>query len=91
MRCPILSIERFHSIPACASALSAHCVGSSACHKSLHRFLATERGVVKYPPYALNRTRPVFDSRQELLEYEEALAAAAELDGHLQVLTDIEM
>jgi len=49
-------------------------------------FLASERGAVRYPAYAVRRSgaRLPFASRRQLLEYERALADAAALDACLE-------
>jgi hypothetical protein len=52
---------------------------------SLSRFVAVERGAVSYPTYPIERTRPVFSSRQQVLDYEQALALAARVDAALEV------
>jgi hypothetical protein len=49
------------------------------------RFLAVDRGVLRYPPYCVSRLRPVFASRQALLQYEEALALAGSVEQALEV------
>lgn len=51
------------------------------------RFVAVERGAVSYPSYTIQRTRPVFSSRQQVLDYEAALALAARVDTALEVST----
>jgi len=40
---------------------------------------------VSYPRYDIQRTRPVFSSRQQLLEYQDALGLAARVDTALEV------
>jgi hypothetical protein len=40
---------------------------------------------VRYPAYPIQRTQPVFSSRTQVLEYEQALAAAAAVDAALEV------
>jgi fanconi-associated nuclease 1 len=47
--------------------------------QDLSQFLASDLGGVKYPKYEVLRTVSVFPSRMSLLEYEDALEAAAEL------------
>lgn len=51
----------------------------------LRRFVAVERGAVSYPSYPIHRTRPVFSGRQQVLEYEQALCLAAQVDAALEV------
>jgi hypothetical protein len=51
----------------------------------LLRFLAVQRGAVSYPSYPIQRTRPIFSSRQQLLDYEGALGLAARVDAALEV------
>lgn len=51
----------------------------------MSRFVAVERGAVSYPSYPIQRTRPVFSSRQQVLDYEQALALAARVDAALEV------
>ncbi|KAG2484067.1 hypothetical protein HYH03_017087 [Edaphochlamys debaryana] len=46
----------------------------------LGRFLATERGAVRYPPYAVRRSGSAFASRGALEAYEEALEHAQRLE-----------
>jgi hypothetical protein len=41
--------------------------------------------VLRYPPYSVSRQRPVFASRQALLQYEEALALAGKVEQALEV------
>lgn len=53
----------------------------------MHRFVAVERGAVSYPRYDIQRTRPVFTSRQQLLAYQDALGLAARVDTALEVST----
>jgi hypothetical protein len=55
------------------------------CCCALSRFVAVERGAVSYPSYPIERTRPVFSSRQQVLDYEQALALAARVDAALEV------
>jgi hypothetical protein len=54
----------------------------------LRRFVAVERGAVSYPSYPIHRTRPVFSSRQQVLEYEQALCLAAQVDAALEVCAE---
>lgn len=49
------------------------------------RFLAVDRGALRYPSYCVRRSRSVFASRQCLLEYEAALQLAAQVDKALEV------
>jgi hypothetical protein len=42
-------------------------------------FLEKQSGVVRYPPYPVSRSGPVFASRRQLEDYEEALEMAAEV------------
>lgn len=51
----------------------------------LRSFVAVERGAVSYPTYPIHRIRPVFSSRQQVLEYEQALCLAAQVDAALEV------
>lgn len=53
--------------------------------QSLSSFLVADLGVAKYPTYTATRSRSVFSRRQDLLDYEEALLHAAELDNALEV------
>ena len=53
--------------------------------QSLSNFLAADLGVAKYPSYCITRSRSVFTTRQDLLDYEAALRQAAELDNALEV------
>lgn len=53
--------------------------------QNLSSFLIADLGVAKYPSYAVRRSRSVFSSRQHLLDYEQALMHAAELDNALEV------
>ena len=53
--------------------------------QNLSSFLIADLGVAKYPSYAVTRSRSVFARRQDLLDYEQALAHAAELDNALEV------
>lgn len=55
----------------------------SAC--LLFRFVAVERGAMSYPSFTLQRTRPVFSSRRQVLQYEQALALAGRVDAALEV------
>ncbi|KXZ52525.1 hypothetical protein GPECTOR_9g569 [Gonium pectorale] len=48
------------------------------------RFLATDRGVIRYPRYTIRRSGSAFGSRQQLLEYEQALQHAARLEECLE-------
>ncbi|EFJ44381.1 hypothetical protein VOLCADRAFT_95362 [Volvox carteri f. nagariensis] len=54
----------------------------------LGRFLATERGVIRYPTYTINRSSSAFTCRQQLLEYEQALDHAAQLESCLEAGDD---
>lgn len=40
---------------------------------------------MSYPSYPVQRTRPIFSSRQAVLQYEAALALAAQVDMALEV------
>ena len=53
--------------------------------QNLSSFLIADLGVAKYPRYAVTRSRSVFRQRQDLLEYEQALEHAAQLDNTLEV------
>lgn len=53
--------------------------------QTLSSFLAADLGVAKYPSYRVSRSRSVFTTRQDLLNYEQALLHAAELDNALEV------
>lgn len=53
--------------------------------QNLSSFLVADLGVAKYPSYKVSRSRSVFTTRQDLLEYEQALLHAAELDNALEV------
>ena len=53
--------------------------------QNLSSFLIADLGVAKYPSYAVTRSRSVFTARQDLLDYEQALQHAAELDNALEV------
>lgn len=53
--------------------------------QSLSNFLVIDLGILRYPEYTVQRTRPVFPSREALLEYEAALENAAALDSALEV------
>ena len=53
--------------------------------QNLSSFLIADLGVAKYPSYAVTRSRSVFTCRQDLLDYEQALQHAAELDNALEV------
>lgn len=55
----------------------------SAC--LLFRFVAVEWGAMSYPSFTVQRTRPVFSSRQQVLQYEQALALAGRVDAALEV------
>ena len=70
------------------STISGHLV-SSGCPPLIAwrpcRFLATDRGAVRYPQFRLWRTQPAFRSRDALLRYETALKHAAALEDALQV------
>ena len=55
--------------------------------QNLSSFLIADLGVAKYPSYAVTRSRSVFAQRQHLLDYEQALQQAAELDNALEVLS----
>lgn len=50
----------------------------------LSRFTVSDVGVLKYPSYVVQRTRPVFPDRPALLDYEAALRQAAALDDALE-------
>eukprot|EP00878_Enallax_costatus_P015138 GHUV01015850.1.p1 GENE.GHUV01015850.1~~GHUV01015850.1.p1 ORF type:complete len:977 (+),score=369.04 GHUV01015850.1:95-3025(+) len=52
--------------------------------QDLGMFLAVDRGALRYPTYCVTRARAVFSSRQCLLEYEEALQLAAQVDQALE-------
>ncbi|KAL0053594.1 hypothetical protein WJX82_008086 [Trebouxia sp. C0006] len=54
--------------------------------QNLSSFLIADLGVAKYPSYAVTRSRSVFTTRQDLLDYEQALQHAAELDNALEDL-----
>ncbi|GLI71599.1 hypothetical protein VaNZ11_016863 [Volvox africanus] len=54
----------------------------------LGRFLATERGVIRYPTYNLRRSSAAFSCRQQLLDYEQALSHAAQLERFLEAGDD---
>ncbi|KAL0039350.1 hypothetical protein WJX79_004346 [Trebouxia sp. C0005] len=54
--------------------------------QNLSSFLIADLGVAKYPGYAVTRSRSVFTNRQDLLDYEQALQHAAELDNALEDL-----
>ena len=49
------------------------------------QFLASDLGTVRYPQYAVHRSVSAFASRQELLDYEAALKAAAQLSDAMEV------
>jgi hypothetical protein len=49
------------------------------------RFVAVERGAMSYPSFTIQRTRPVFASRQQVLQYEQALQLAGRVDAALEV------
>jgi hypothetical protein len=49
------------------------------------RFVAVDRGVLRYPTYGIRRTSPVYPDRQALLEYEQALQLAAQVEEALEV------
>lgn len=53
--------------------------------QNLSSFLVADLGVAKYPSYRVSRSRSVFTTRQDLLDYEQALLHAAELDNALEV------
>ena len=53
--------------------------------QNLSSFLVADLGVAKYPSYSVSRSRSVFTTRQDLLDYEQALLHAAELDNALEV------
>ncbi len=55
--------------------------------QNLCSFLIADLGVAKYPSYAVTRSRSVFTTRQDLLDYEQALQHAAELDNALEVMS----
>ena len=55
--------------------------------QNLSSFLIADLGVAKYPSYAVTRSRSVFTTRQDLLDYEQALQHAAELDNALEVMS----
>lgn len=55
------------------------------CAQDLSRFLVADLGIMRYPAYAVARTRPVWPDRASLLAYERALAAAEVLDAALEV------
>lgn len=40
---------------------------------------------MSYPSFTAQRTRPVFSSRQQVLQYEQALALAGRVDAALEV------
>ncbi|DBA85769.1 hypothetical protein WJX77_002675 [Trebouxia sp. C0004] len=52
--------------------------------QNLSSFLIADLGVAKYPSYAVTRSRSIFTTRQDLLDYEQALQHAAELDNALE-------
>lgn len=53
--------------------------------QNLRTFLATERGVMRYPKYEVHKRRPAFADRHQLLQYEASLQQAAKLDQALEV------
>ena len=53
--------------------------------QNLSSFLIADLGVAKYPSYTVTRSRSVFTCRQDLMDYEQALEHAAELDNALEV------
>ena len=57
--------------------------------QNLSSFLIADLGVAKYPSYAVTRSRSAFTTRQDLLDYEQALHHAAELDNALEVPSSI--
>ena len=65
-----------HPDPAACAALAPPCTPL--------QFMATDAGALQYPQYTLHRTCAVFQTRSELLEYEEALGRAAQLADALE-------
>lgn len=49
------------------------------------RFLAVDRGALRYPTFCITRDRAVFSSRHCLVDYEESLQLAAQVDQALEV------
>lgn len=54
--------------------------------QSIGQFMAARAGGARYPQYTIRRTRPVWGSRGELLDYERAVANAGALLDALEVI-----
>eukprot|EP00775_Hariotina_reticulata_P006708 gene6708-6929_t len=52
--------------------------------QDLGMFVAVDRGVLRYPTYSIRRTSPVFPNRRALMEYEQALQLAAQVEEALE-------